>query len=464
MSGVTGNIKIQSRKDFKTIVKHYKKIISKFPGFTSLDTSGSYNSNKAKTTFGDIDLIVNIDGSMYDNDKMAVKKALAKYLTSQSDKEIVPFISDKYAGKRFYNSGEIITVSYKAPEIGIEACQIDNIIALDEVEAKFKKDFLDMPAEKQGLVLGLTKVATLETPLKRLFKKVGINAPTEIDKNQEYEFNLSSKEIQLRLVTYDAELLAKGKYKQTSRTIEWTSRDFTKLESILWQFKLDVSFNDLVKQSKAKLKNARSLRRISGVFKSMISIKSGEVGTEKGANKQKALDKVQRIFGESVSFRTYLNEKEGTGYFVGRFQPPTKAHHNIILQIAKENKKGIIFLVKGKKSSQDKNVNPFDENTQIEMLKTFLPQNVSIEVIPSGFFPDYVKDENATVYCGTDRVSAYTRMSKGTNIKIKEIKRDDSDTSATKLRVALRDNDFNEFKKHAPKEMYSMFDELVTKV
>ena len=184
------------------------------------------------------------------------------------------------------------------------SAQIDNIIALDHTEASFKQLFLDLPAEKQGLILGLTKVATIETSPKILFKKLNIRAPDTLDKDQEYEFNLSSVEIQLRKVTYEP-----GTFKQASREVVWKSRNFDDLEKILYQFKINTTFEDLIKQAKQKLKNPRSNARMQGVFTSMISVKSGEVGTQKGSDKTAAINKVKSIFGESyvMGFNEYLD-------------------------------------------------------------------------------------------------------------------------------------------------------------
>ncbi len=513
MSGVTGNQKIKSRKDFREILKEYKKIIEGFPGFKSLDTSGSYNSDKSKKSFGDIDLIVHIDGHLYEDDKKKIKASLSKYLTSYPDSIIMPFASEKYYGKRYYNSGEIITVSFKHSSPNINACQIDNIIAMDSTEAKFKKDFLDMPAEKQGLVLGLIKTALVEQRPSSVFKRLGIKEnPKELLPNQEYEFNLSSKEIQLRKVTYDKP----GSYKQISREIVWTSRDWGVLQKILKDFDLSLSFEKLIKQAKDKLKKTRSTKRMAGVFKSMISIKSGEVGTEKAAKKQKALDKVQRIFGESTSlkFKDYIeeialetgfndneinpitskptglkymydeedkninrimflediveeNKNEFHGIYPGRFQPLTKAHTMIIEKMAKENSKATVFLVKGKKTSQDKNKNPFDEKIQLKMLKKVLPSNVEVKILPTGFFVDELnemEDKEFKVYADNERTAQYNRfksyLDEDKTMEIILIHRTDEDISATKVRNALKNNDKKTFEKMTDKRIHSMYEEL----
>ena len=298
MSGSTGAPRVQSREHFKQFLDSYLKIISKFPGFVSITPSGSYNSNPNKHDFGDIDLITHIESN---NDKATVKKELVDFFNKMDDSVIVPFTSEKHAGRKTYNAGELVTVRYHEKRLGYSA-QIDNIIALDKSEADFKQQFLDLPAEKQGLILGLTKVATIETDPKILFAKLHIKVPAKLPQGQEYEFNLSSVEIQLRKVTYEAD-----SFKQKSREVVWKSRDFNDLEKILYQFNIHTTFEDLIKQAKNKLKNPRSSARMQGVFSSMISVKSGEVGTPKGADKTAALNKVRNIFGESVvAFSTYI--------------------------------------------------------------------------------------------------------------------------------------------------------------
>lgn len=303
MSGSAGADRIKSRDHFKKFLDSYEKVIKSFPGFVSIKPSGSYNSNLNKQDFGDIDLITHIKSN---KDKTTVKKELSAHLAKLPDSVIVPFGSERYKGKKFLNTGEIVTVRYHDEELGYSV-QIDNIIALDSAEANFKLKFLDLAAEKQGLILGLTKVATIETSLPILFKKVGITIPTKLQPDQEYEFNLSSVEIQLRKITYEP-----NSFKQLKREVVWTSRDFDKLEKILYQYDLDSSFEDLIKQAKQKLKNPRSSNRMKGVFTSMISVKSGEVGTQKGKDKEAAIKKVMDIFGESYvkSFIDFIKENK----------------------------------------------------------------------------------------------------------------------------------------------------------
>jgi hypothetical protein len=300
MSGSTGADRIKSREHFKQFLVSYEKIMKKYPGFVSIKPSGSYNSDMTKESFGDIDLITHIKS---DKDKATVKKELADWLAKLPDSTIVPFRSERYKGKKFLNTGEIVTIRYHDPILDYSV-QIDNIIALDHTEAQFKGDFLDMPAEQQGLVLGLVKVASIETEPSVLFKKMGIRAPAELPKDTEYEFNLSSVELQLRKVTYEP-----GTYKQKSREIIWKSRKFKDLEKLLYQYNLSLPFDKLLAQAKSKLKSNRSGQRISGVFRSMVSVKSGEVGTDKAKGKETAIRKIKQAFGENfLTFGDYMRD------------------------------------------------------------------------------------------------------------------------------------------------------------
>ena len=287
-SGVAGGDRIKSREDFIQFLKSYRNIIKKFPGFVSLTPSGSYNSNPDKKDFGDIDLIVTIKS---DKDKPTVKKELVTFFNKFPDTVIVPFGSVKYAGKKSYNSGEIVSVRYHDPVVNYSA-QIDNIVALSPEESKFKGSFLDMPAEVQGLVLGLIKVATLETPVEELFKRLGINAETKLPENEEYEFNLSSVGLQLRRVTYEP-----NSYKQLKREVVWESHKAADVKKLLLGYDISKGFDSLLDQIKNQITNPRSGKRIAGVFRSMITTKAGEIGTPKGDEKERSRLKVQQILG-----------------------------------------------------------------------------------------------------------------------------------------------------------------------
>ena len=192
----------------------------------------------------------------------------------------------KYKGKRSYNAGELVSIMY--PQGDGKTVQIDNMVALSEEEASFKSSFLDLPAEKQGLVLGLIKIACIEKDPSDIFPKLGLSFPVDIEENQEYEFNLSGQSLTLRFITYEP-----GTFKEIERQELWKSNQWSDVEKLLDQYDLSMPFEPLLKYIAGSLKNPRSKNRIYGVFKSMITVKSGEVGTPKGEAKEKALQDIK---------------------------------------------------------------------------------------------------------------------------------------------------------------------------
>ena len=148
------------------------------------------------------------------------------------------------------------------------------------------------------------------------------------------------------------------------------------------------------------------------------------------------------------------------GYLLGRLQPLTISHSNIIEKMKIENDNVTILLVKGKGTSKDKGRNPLCVQTQIELIKEVHP-DVNVEIISTGYFPDYIEDmSKATVYTGTDRLKAYTNMAKDSGVTIKEIERTDDDISASKVRQSLIDDDYKSFQTMTPIEIHKYYDRL----
>ena len=117
---------------------------------------------------------------------------------------------------------------------------------------------------------------------------LGTNYFPPVSENSEYEFSLSSSKLELRLVHYKP-----GTTEQLQHDIYWTSQDWNDVEELLWQyFDIDKPFPELLIDVKNTIKNPRSAKRIMGLFKSMVSVKSGEVGTPKGEVKERALTQV----------------------------------------------------------------------------------------------------------------------------------------------------------------------------
>jgi len=449
MSGSAGGNRIPRAAVEKTVQEYIQKVLSKFPSFRGAKISGSYNTG-TKSDFGDIDLIVQLDSE----DKKNIKAELAKYVSSLSDDIIVPFKSDKYKGKKFLNTGEIITILYPITGMPGNFVQIDNIISISDKEAEFKKEFLDYPAEIQGLLLGLAKVACLEEDPQAIFARMGIkNIPT-LEPNQEYEFNLSSSGLTLRVVTLD-------NFKETDRTDVWKTSDWSNIKKLFANYKIDGSFEELLSDISAKLKNIRSKNRVKGIFNSMVSIKSGEVDTPKGDNKQKALDKVNTTLNETNLGR-YLaslileadDQPEQTiTLFPGAFKPPHKGHVDVVQKLLKGSDQVVVLV-----SPKTREGITADESVAVWNLykdKGLFDGSVEIKVspvTPVGEVYDVVKDNPDTefrVAFGKGEIGRYKNIEQFPNVKVFDAGEIEG-VSATNLRMALAQKDEDKIAEYLP--------------
>jgi hypothetical protein len=68
------------------------------------------------------------------------------------------------------------------------------------------------------------------------------------------------------------------------------------VEKILEKYNLSWEFNDLISYCSINIKNERSKKRIKGIFNSLVTVKSGEINTEKGFSKLESIKKVNDIF------------------------------------------------------------------------------------------------------------------------------------------------------------------------
>ena len=446
MSGSAGGNRITRASVAKTTENYINRVLSKFPAFKGAKVSGSYNTS-AKEDFGDIDLIVNVTAT----DKKNIKLELAKFVSSLPDDVIVPFKSEKYKGKKYLNTGEIITVLYPIEGQPDQYVQIDNIISISDDEAEFKKEFLDYPAEIQGLLLGLAKVICLEEDPKSIFARMGIGNIPKLEANQEYEFNLSSAGLTLRIVTLD-------NFKEVDRTDAWKTSNWSNIKKLFTNYKIDGSFEDLLNDISSKVKNPRSKNRIKGIFNSMVSIKSGEVGTPKGDNKQKSLDKVNSMLTETNLGRyvvsLLLEEDQPTvALYPGKFKPPHKGHFAVASKLANTADKVIIFI----SPKTHEGITAQESRAIWELYKSVISNGDKIELKISEVTP--VRDvymyaeENPTtpIYAayGKGEEDRYKNLTKYSNAKVFDAGNFDG-LSATNFRQAILNNNKEEIQKFIP--------------
>ena len=448
MSGSAGGNRIPRAAVEKTVQEYIQKILSKFPSFRGAKISGSYNTG-TKSDFGDIDLIVHLNSE----DKKNIKAELAKYVSSLPDDVIVPFKSEKYNGKKFLNTGEIITILYPITGMPGNFVQIDNIVSISDKEAEFKKEFLDYPAEIQGLLLGLAKVACLEEDPQTIFARMGIKNVPALEPNQEYEFNLSSSGLTLRIVTLD-------NFKEIDRTDVWKTSDWSNIKKLFTNYKIDGTFEELLNDISSKLKNIRSKNRVKGIFNSMVSIKSGEVGTPKGDNKQKSLDKVNTTLNETnlgrylASMILEAEDQPVVALFPGAFKPPHKGHVDVVNKLLKAADEVVVLISPKTREGitadesvaiwnlyKDKGL--FDGSVEIKISASPTPVREAYEVVENN------PDNEFLVAFGKGEIDRYKTIEKFPNVKIFDAGEVEG-VSAINLRMALAQKNEDEIKKLLP--------------
>jgi cytidyltransferase-like protein len=219
-------------------------------------------------------------------------------------------------------------------------------------------------------------------------------------------------------------------------------------------------------------------------FKDFARLVFSNYSKEKGrATKNFTKDEVQIINDKIKLIKKYVlldkdvnvseseilieDEIKTYGVMFGRFQPLTLGHMRGIDQMSKDVDKGTVYIVKGEKSSKDKDKNPFSTETQLKLLKAVLPNNIDAQISKTAFYPDIINEIDATdfkIYAGTDRYQSYKKMltyvDDSKSAEIIQIKRSDDDISATKVRNALKDNDEKTFKELTPNRIHIFYNEL----
>ena len=363
MSGVAGGNRILKQDVQATFNKYVDEVLKHIPGFKKASLSGSVKTG-SKADFGDLDIITWFEGE----DKREVKQRIIDAISKLPNNVIVPFKSEKYAGKRYHNSGELISVLFPIVGKSDEFIQVDNIIALTEEESNFKGSFLDMPAEKQGLLLGLTKVILLEENPEDVFRRMGISGLPKLKRGEEYEFNLSSVKLSLRKVKLE-------NFKEVAREEVWSTSNWGTIKILFKGFNIDGSFEDLLDDIARKLTNPRSRNRVAGIFKSMVSVKSGEVGTPKGAGKEAALEKVAQTLSEALEDQSNI-----VAIYAGGFKPPHKAHYENAKILGDKADKLIIFI--GNKVREGVKITAEQSKAIWEIYAKYLATPIEVHISP----------------------------------------------------------------------------------
>jgi len=178
---------------------------------------------------------------------------------------------------------------------------------------------------------------------------------------------------------------------------------------------------------------------------------------------------------ESLSLNSIVHGTKKVNIFVGRFQPFTLGHIKVLKKLHKANGLDVVILiVRGQKHDFQKR--PFSEKIQMQLFKAIKSEYKFIEdaIIIHNAAPDTIfnalrpKYEPVLWGVGTDRVDSYSKMINKYKSELNsiedfntyEIKRDDNNISATKVRQAIIDDDEESFKSNTPKSMHKFFKKL----
>ena len=448
MSGSIGANRIPRAAVETTLKAYIEKVLKKFPGFKSAKISGSYNTT-VKPDHGDIDLVINIEGDEQDRKKL--KQNFAAYISSLPDDITIPFTSGRHVGKKAAGTGDIVIVQFAIEGYPDLTVQIDNMIVASEQESEYRKSFLDLPAEKQGLLVGLAKAQLLEEDPIEIFKRLGITNIPKLDKNQELEFNLSNKGLTLRLVTLG------DNFKELGRNEIWTSFNWSDVEKLFKDYKLDGTWEELLESINSKLKNSRSRNRVKGIFNSLVVINAGEAGTDKGNNKLKAKETVDKLL-ENMLFKGLVKElimplledefQETIAIYPGKFKPPHKGHFEVAKQLIGKVDKIIIAI----SAKEHDGITAQQSEAVWKLYNTLLDGKLDIEIIkgaPVGYVLDTIKENPNNHYVavyGKGEESRYKAVGKDPRYMNAEIfdggtaEDEEGKIDASNLRIALNKN------------------------
>jgi len=449
MSGAAGGSRIK-KEDLKATIRDYRDNVLKPLGLDKSYTITGVRSRPEKEIFGDIDVVV----SFPEGDKKELKQTLAGFI-EQVNK--IPEIPQK-KNKKYFIHGSIVSILYPIYGKENEYVQIDNIVTASEEEGKFTYKMLDLPAQEQGLALGLVKAVFSEldqNQIDELFKDLGLSNVEKPGEDEEYDFNLNPSELSLKIVK---------KGTSNGKTI-WTSNKFSDIKTVLSALGIDIEkdkFDTIVSKIK-KFKNRRSIDRLKGMYARNIRVGDAEVGLEKGIKKQQSLDTVNALQEKHNTLvmkmitPLLMEEKKSTiAVFPGKFKPPHRDHLARINAAA--NAADEVLVIIGPKP-----VDSFTAEKTLDLFNLFkskglVPNNVKfiISDLPSPVLKAYkeFEDNPNQQYIGVfgkDDIARFKGISKLPNVRVDNFEEANvGNLSATDLRNAIVNKDISTIQSMMP--------------
>lgn len=160
-------------------------------------------------------------------------------------------------------------------------------------------------------------------------------------------------------------------------------------------------------------------------------------------------------------------ERQKVNIMIGRFQPMTNGHLKCVEYAYQKLKIPTIIAMIDTPDDKVDSKHPFPSSMLLPIYKDIfdrsrmvkdiiLVKNANIVTIGSVIYD--MGYQVASWTCGTDRIDSYSKMAEkyketahlSDDFQMLEIKRSDEDISATKVRQAIMDDDFDTFSKMTP--------------
>ena len=229
---------------------------------------------------------------------------------------------------------------------------------------------------------------------------------------------------------------------RTEKKLKW-KMDFDKEQT--YKDKLKEIAKDIIKNSYFPKEFRKALSSLSDI---VYSYNLDNVEHTKKDNFKKQED----LF--LIAKNLIIKNAKGNNWclFQGRFQPPTKAHIQIIKDCIDKYKFDGVYIVMVRGTKSDSFNNPFTDNLRKKIIDIQLKDykgKYKISFTNSGLIPNIIgkldKNINAIIG-GSDRKNEYEKFSKELDVKFVEIKRPSDSISATKVRNSLINDDIKSFK------------------
>jgi cytidyltransferase-like protein len=245
----------------------------------------------------------------------------------------------------------------------------------------------------------------------------------------------------------EARKLIKAKFKESNEDVENTYWDLVRLNAL----------NIISTVTRGKPVKYVDLPEVLGKCAKVLK----SLNLTFSHSKKNTLQIKDDIMGQ-ITLQTRKNIKGNNGSLIlGRFQPLTLGHEKMLKKAYKNSDKLVICIVRARKPDPIKN--PFPLKLQEKMILEIFP-NAEVITHSTGNIFSIMQKSNFninTIWAGTDRAAAYRQTLKfNPELSVEEIKRSDSDISATKVREAIKNNDKKSFEKMIDRKLWKYFDEL----